>query len=304
LRSCAPQASSDRERPAEQDEANEQDEQRRANEHRERAKVAPLLGRAERAKRDVQRDRADAHRRETDRHDARGDADELRIHGSDVTTMIAALFDFDETMIDLEHEHDAAHRALCREMGSDYDAMPQSFRFGSGRRIVDDITEMQSFFGWTTPHEQLQRIRHRHFLDALAKADLVLMRGVERVVRELHAGGVTLAITTSAVSDAVDLILRRAGIRELFTLIVDGSEVASGKPDPEAYLLTARKLGAEPRDCVVFEDSRVGVLAAKAARMFCVAVRNPAARTFQDLSAADVVLDSFDELNVAGLMSR
>jgi HAD superfamily hydrolase (TIGR01509 family) len=218
--------------------------------------------------------------------------------------MIAALFDFDETMINLEREHDAAHRALCREMGSDYDAMPESFRFGSGRRIVDDITEMRSFFGWTTSHEELQRIRHRHFLDALANADLVLMRGVERAVRELHARGVMLAITTSAVGDAVDLILRRTGIRELFALIVDGSEVANGKPDPEAYLLTARKLGLAPRDCVVFEDSHAGVLAAKAAGMYCVAVRNPAARTFQDLSVADLVLGSFDELNAGDLTSR
>ena len=48
---------------------------------------------------------------------------------------------------------------------------------------------------------------------------------------------------------------------------------------------------------VVFEDSHVGVLAAKAAGMYCVAVRNPKARTEQDLSAADQVLESFEQLN-------
>jgi HAD superfamily hydrolase (TIGR01509 family) len=130
------------------------------------------------------------------------------------------------------------------------------------------------------------------------------MPGVERVVRELHARGVTLAITTSAAGDAVDLLLKRFGIRELFALIVDGSEVAHGKPDPAGYLLTARKLGVAPHDCVVFEDSHVGVLAAKAAGMFCVAVRNPRARIHQDLSAADLVLDSFEDLSVDGLRAR
>ena len=218
--------------------------------------------------------------------------------------MKAALFDFDETMIDLEREHDFAHRALCRDLGCDYDELPESFRFGSGRRIIDDITEMREFFGWTVPEDELYDMRHRHFLVALKNPDLRLMPGVERVVRELHALGVTLAITTSAAGDAVDILLKRFGIRELFALIVDGTEVKVGKPDPEGYLLTARKLGVAPRDCVVFEDSHVGVLAAKAAGMVCVAVRNPRARTKQDLSAADLVVDSFEELNAAALRAR
>jgi len=223
--------------------------------------------------------------------------------------MRAALFDFDETMIDLEREHDFAHRALCRDLGSDYDALPESFRFGSGRRIVDDIREMREFFGWTVPEGELYAMRHRHFLEALsagegAGAPLRLMPGVECVVRELHWGGVTLAVTTSAAGDAVDLLLRRFGIRELFALIVDGTEVQAGKPDPEGYLLTARKLGAAPSDCVVFEDSHVGVLAAKAAGMYCVAVRNRRARIPQDVSAADLVVDSFEQLNVAALRAR
>ena len=252
------------------------------------------------------------------------------------TQFRAALFDFDETMVDLEWEHDAAHRALCRDLGCDYERLPESFRFGSGRRIVDDIAEMREFFGWSESPEELWGIRHRHFLEALggvasrddekaaedeqktAEYDqkaaggvagatqnrIELMPGVERVVRELHGLGVTLAITTSAAGDAVDLLLRRFGIRELFALIVDGSEVAHGKPDPAGYLLTATKLGVAPPDCVVFEDSHVGVLAAKAAGMICVAVRNPRARIHQDLSAADLVLDFFNDLSVDGLRGR
>jgi HAD superfamily hydrolase (TIGR01509 family) len=218
--------------------------------------------------------------------------------------MHAALFDFDETMIDLEREHDFAHRALCRDLGCNHDDLPESFRFGSGRRIVDDITEMRNFFGWANAENELYAMRHRHFLEALKSPDLTLMPGVERVVRELHSGGVTLAITTSAAGDAVDLLLERFGLRELFALIVDGTEVKAGKPAPEGYLLTARKLGVAPQDCVVFEDSRVGVLAAKAAGMYCVAVRNSRARMPQDLSAADVTLDSFEQLNVERLRGR
>ena len=120
------------------------------------------------------------------------------------------------------------------------------------------------------------------------------MPGVERFVRALHARGITLAVASSAVGDSIDEILRRFGIRDLFALIVDGSEVAHGKPDPEAYLLTARKLGVAPAECIVFEDSHVGVVAAKRAGMACIAVRNPRARQWQDLTGADRVVDSFD----------
>jgi HAD superfamily hydrolase (TIGR01509 family) len=214
------------------------------------------------------------------------------------TDFDAALFDFDETMIDLEAQHDAAHRALCRAFGSDYDALPESFRFGSGRRIIDDIAYMRDAFHWSAKPEELWAIRHRVFLRALDESDLQLMPGVERFVRELATRGKRLAVTTSAAGDAVDLILRRNDLREPFELIVDGSDVRSGKPDPEAYLVTARKLGVDAKQCVVFEDSHVGVLAAKAAGMRCVAVRNRHARTPQDLSAADLVAGSFEELTL------
>jgi beta-phosphoglucomutase len=126
----------------------------------------------------------------------------------------------------------------------------------------------------------------------------VLLPCVEEVVRALQRRGVILAVTSSAVGPEIDAILRRFGLREAFATIVDGSMVTHAKPDPEAYLVTAAILGVSPSECVVFEDSRVGVLAAKAAGMYCVAVRAAHARLPQDLSAADLVLSSLCELHV------
>jgi HAD superfamily hydrolase (TIGR01509 family) len=209
----------------------------------------------------------------------------------------AVLFDFDETMIDLEPQHDAAHRRLCAAMGSNYDDLPESFRFGSGRRIVDDITEMRNFFGWTRSFEDLAAERLRDFARVCRGSDLALMPGVLRTVHALHERGVRLAITTSADAGPVREILDRFAIRSLFSLIVDGREVDRGKPDPAAYLVTAGKLGVAPSSCIVFEDSHSGVIAAKRAGMYCVAVRNPHARQWQDLSPADVVLDSFEQFD-------
>lgn len=210
----------------------------------------------------------------------------------------AVLFDFDETIIDLEPQHTAAHEVLCREYGSDYSAMPESFRQGSGRRIIDDIREMRAHFEWTTPEEELFARRQAHF-DAICRAaDLAPMDGVRRMISNLKELDVRMAITSSAVATSIDAILGRLGLRDAFSLIVDGTEVANGKPDPEVYLLTARKLGVAPERCVVFEDSHVGVAAAKRAGMFCVAVRNPRAQIHQDLAGADVLVASMNDVRV------
>ncbi len=216
----------------------------------------------------------------------------------------AVIFDFDETIIDLEEQHTHADAELCRQMGNDHSRMPESFRFSSGRRIIDNIREMRSFFGWKEDEATLFAMRERHFDEACASSDLELMLGVERVVRDLHEGGMRLAITSSAVRNGIEAVLRRFDMQECFELIVDGSEVVHGKPHPEAYEVTARKLSVRPDACVVFEDSHVGVEAAKRAGMFCVAVRNPTARLMQDLGGADVALDSFEDLDVEELLLR
>jgi HAD superfamily hydrolase (TIGR01509 family) len=216
----------------------------------------------------------------------------------------AVIFDFDETIIDLEPQHTAAYVALCRSQGSDYAQMPESFRLGSGRRIVDDVREMRAHFGWNAPEAELFDVRQRMFDEVCRNADLHLMEGVRETIEELRKTRLPLAITSSAVRSSIEEILVRLGLRDAFGLIVDGSEVAHGKPDPEAYLVTARRLGVAPEECVVLEDSHVGVVAAKRAGMCCIAVRNPNAQTPQDLSAADRVIDSMRELDVSALAAR
>lgn len=210
-----------------------------------------------------------------------------------ITTVI---FDFDETLIDLEPQHTGAHAALCRDLGADYLDLPEDMRTSSGMRIIDDIRQMRAHFGWRESEEELFERRQRHFDDLCENAPLELMAGVTGTVKTLHARGFTLAITSSAVGASIDAILRRLELRGHFALIVDGGEVIHGKPDPEGYLLTARKLGVQPEECVVIEDSHVGVLAAKRAGMFCVAVPNPRAQTPQDVSAADAMVRRIDEV--------
>jgi HAD superfamily hydrolase (TIGR01509 family) len=208
----------------------------------------------------------------------------------------AAIFDFDETIIDLEAQHVAASEALCRAMGSNYEELPDSITKASGRRILDEIREMRAHFGWSASEDELMALRQRHFDEVCASAPLEPLPGVREAIATLQQRNMKIAIATSAVRASIEAILLRLGLRDAFALIVDGSEVAHGKPDPQSYLITARRLGVEPRDCIVFEDSEVGVMAAKRAGMFCIAVRNPHARTVQNLSRADIVVASMTDV--------
>ena len=209
----------------------------------------------------------------------------------------AVIFDFDETMIDLEKQHTSASARLCASFGADYYSLPESWRHGSGRRVIDDVRDLHSHFGWEKPVDEVFLLRQELFDRECRESPLELMPGVENTVRAIHSAGIPLAITSSSVRHSIETILERFGLRQLFSMIVDGGEVERGKPDPQAYILTAQKLHAPPAHCVVFEDSTVGVASAKAAGAWCVAVRNPQAKSRQNLDAADLVLASFEELS-------
>lgn len=210
----------------------------------------------------------------------------------------AAIFDFDETMIDLERQHTAASRRLCAAMGSDYEETSVEFRTRSGRRVIDDLRELRSLFGWQRSVDELLAERQRYFDEEIAAGtDLELMPGVRPMIAALQARAIRLAIASSAVRRSIENVLRRLELLASFDVIVDGSEVERGKPDPQAYLVTAGRLGVDPARCVVFEDAAVGVRAAKSAGMYCVAVRNPNAQTMQDLRPADLIVAAFDEID-------
>jgi len=219
-------------------------------------------------------------------------------------TIRAAIFDFDELLINLQTHHHAAERATLAALGYEYDGLPPAFlRSQSGRRISDIWAEIGVHFGLPQSVDALLAARQRHFLAALRDAPaLPAMPGAVEAVEMLHAAGYPLAITTSGIREYIDLVLARLGIAGRFTVIITGADVTHGKPDPEPYRVTADRLGIPPAACVVFEDAAIGVAAAKGAEMRCIAVPNPEAECVQDLSAADLVLPSLRDFTPALLV--
>jgi beta-phosphoglucomutase len=89
--------------------------------------------------------------------------------------------------------------------------------------------------------------------------------GVREFLRAAHAQAIPLALATNAEPLNVDFVLDHAGLRPLFSAIVDGSQVTHAKPHPEVFLTAAARIGVAPRNCVIFEDSPGGIQAALSA---------------------------------------
>ncbi len=215
----------------------------------------------------------------------------------------AAIFDFDELLINLQPLHFAADRAALADLGHDYDALPDAIRLGgSGRRISELQDEMRAHFGIADPVAAMIVRRQGHFLAALRDAPVLpAMPGAVEAVEALHAAGYPLAVASSGIREYIALVLDRLGIAERFAVVVTGADVTHGKPHPEPYLVAATRLGIHPAHCVVFEDAAVGVAAAKAAGMRCIAVPNPETTLPQDLAVADLILPSLAAFEVAML---
>ena len=124
--------------------------------------------------------------------------------------------------------------------------------------------------------------------------------GLDCLIRECHGAGVPMAVASSAMRKNVEFVVDALGYREYFRSLVSRNEVTHVKPDPEIYLTAARQLEVDPAQAVAFEDSYVGVEAAKNAGMKCVAV----ASTFpiEELRPlADLAVPSFEAVSLERL---
>lgn len=124
-----------------------------------------------------------------------------------------------------------------------------------------------------------------------------LLPGSRRLVAALHADGVPLGVASAASRAWARRWLEHFEMDHYFKVVTTRESVARNKPHPDIYLETARRLGANPADCLVFEDSQAGVTAASRAGMTVVAVPTEYTRGL-DYSHADAVLTDLSEASI------
>lgn len=159
----------------------------------------------------------------------------------------------------------------------------------------DDVTDKDALL------KELHRLKTDFFMEIIESGQLPLRPGVARLVDEAITANVKLAVCSTSHERAVNLVVERLlgpQRKARFAAILAGDVVSKKKPDPAIYNLALYRLGLEPSECVVVEDSRNGLLAAKAAGMHCIVTTNGYTKDEDFAEAGLVVSELGDEPNI------
>jgi HAD superfamily hydrolase (TIGR01509 family) len=215
---------------------------------------------------------------------------EDNITADNSVTPKGVLWDLDGVLVDTGEIHYQSWLAILVDYGIEYDRPTWERTFG----MNNDGTLRELTGGKLAPEvaveiierkEQLFRERVRGLAEPLP--------GVVAWLSRLKEHGYRQGIASSAPQANIDVLIGRLGISSYFDVIVSGAEMPP-KPDPAVFFRVAEQIGVLPERCVVVEDSRAGVEAARRGGMHCIAVTttNPP----EALQTADVIVDRLDEL--------
>ncbi len=218
----------------------------------------------------------------------------------------ALIFDVDGTLADTEEAHRQAFNDAFRAHGLEFHWSPELYR--ELLRVPGGKERLAAFFGRTplTADDRarlsamipsLHASKTAFYREGIERGRVPLRAGVRRLMTEARAAGVRLAIASTTSPDNMAALLEGAlggDALEEFSVIATGDVVPRKKPAPDIYLLALERLGVTVRRAVAFEDSAIGIAAAKAAGLFTVATPSDWTRD-EDFGAADLVLPSLGD---------
>lgn len=190
-----------------------------------------------------------------------------RLHAVTLSQLPAAiLWDMDGTLIDSEPYWIDAEMKLAAKFGV-------SWTHEDGLTLVGNPLDVSA-------HVLIDRgvpLTEAEIIDALVtevaagvEVSMPWIAAARTLLTEVVDAGIPCALVTMSIGSLVDQFVEQAG--DVFAAVVTGDQVARGKPDPEAYLLAAKRLGVDPTRCVAIEDSPVGIRAAHASGAATIAV--------------------------------
>jgi mannitol-1-/sugar-/sorbitol-6-/2-deoxyglucose-6-phosphatase len=168
----------------------------------------------------------------------------------------------------------------------------------TGLRTDELLEHWYGVYPWSEPPRKVVEGEIERRVIELIRERSVPNPGVLEILETLSAAGYLLAIASSSQSEVIQAVLETLGIASYFTVVQSAEHEPFGKPHPAVYIEAARALGVAPVACVAFEDSPNGVIAAKAAKMRCVAVPDPALVDDRRFLAADLHLSSLTEFRL------
>jgi HAD superfamily hydrolase (TIGR01509 family) len=182
----------------------------------------------------------------------------------------AYLFDCDGTIADSMPLHYLAWKKALGEWNCEFDE--KLFYAWGGMPVAEIISTLNQKHGFTMPVDAVERRKESLYFELLPQ-----LRPVPEVLEHIVAGHgrIPFAVVSGSTRESVTASLAALKLLDRFDTLVCAGDYAKSKPDPEAFLLAAARLGVAAKECLVFEDTEMGIQAAKSAGMASVKVPQP-----------------------------
>ena len=202
--------------------------------------------------------------------------------------MKAALFDLDGVVFDTEPQYTVFWGSQCRLYHPEHPGLEHEIKGSTLDQIYD-----RWFSG---PLEKEREKVTQRLNDFEAQMSYDYIEGLQDFLADLRGQGVRTAIVTSSNQPKMESVYRsRPELHSLFDAILTSEDFTESKPSPQCYLRAAQRLGVEPKDCVVFEDSFNGLRSGRAAGMYVVGLATTNSReAIAPLS--DIQIDNYKHI--------
>ncbi len=208
----------------------------------------------------------------------------------------AVIFDLNGTILSDEDEYSLSFLQVLKSLGVEVE---KNFSHTKGVGLKANWESFKDKYNLKTDLtlDELSSLTQTEYLSLLPKVRI--RKGFVELVTNLRRLGIKIALASSNNYSVVQAVIDHFGIASFFDVITTVEEVSLNKPSPQIFTITADKLGVEPYECLVFEDSKAGVEAAIAAGMAVVGVARTK-KEKEELSEAHKIISGFSEFNISG----
>ena len=210
----------------------------------------------------------------------------------------AVIFDMDGLMVEANSTYVNAETRLVNEYGKEYSHEIRKKYIGKRISAMLEviIKEYELPITLAEGEEKLRKYVKENF----KKQSVALLPGCEQLIKSLSKSGKYLmAVASSSPKEMIEIVVKRFGFKDDFSVIVSSEEVENGKPAPDIFLKCAELLKISPNKCVVLEDAPLGIQAAKQAGMMSIAVYIKEINNPEDfLDMPDKIVSSLKDVNI------
>ena len=213
----------------------------------------------------------------------------------------AVIFDMDGLLIDSEPFWQESENLVFNSMG--ISTNKEMFEIFMGKRIDEVVDAMWEIQSWN--HKSKTEV-----VDAIVNNVIKLVKekgkaltGVYNILENLKQSSVKIGLASSSKMKIIEAVLDKLNIREYFEVVHSAEYEEYGKPHPQIFISTAKMLGVQPNECLVFEDSLNGVISALAANMKCFAIPESEALNLKKFIIANKTLSNLNEFKLTDLES-